>query len=220
MRDGAALHQGQPVLTGGAPLDQAQAAMILLHGRGADAASILPLAHEFDRPQVAYLAPQAADNQWYPYRFLVPARQNEPWLSSALSRVDGLVQQIEAAGIAPERTVLLGFSQGACLALEYAARNARRYAGVVGLSGGLIGADGEPRQDRGSLAGAPVFLGCSDMDPHIPTARVHHAADTLRALGGDVTVRLYPNMGHTVNHDEIKFVRDMLAALPDRSGGR
>jgi predicted esterase len=203
-------HQGQPILTTGTPLDKATAAMIMLHGRGADAQSILSLAAELDHPGFAYLAPQAADDAWYPNRFLVPTRLNQPWLDSALAAVDSVVKRVTAARIPHERIMLLGFSQGACLALEYAARNGKRYGGVVGLSGGLIGADGEPRRDNGTLAGTPVFLGCSDVDFHVPKERVQHAADILRALGADVTVRLYPNMDHTLNEDELEFVRGMM----------
>jgi phospholipase/carboxylesterase len=206
-------HQGQPVYTTGEPLDQARAAMILLHGRGATAESILELAREFDRSGWAYLAPQAAGDTWYPNRFLDPIASNEPWLSSALAVLSDLLNQIAAAGIPPERTFLLGFSQGACLTLEFVARNALRYGGVAGLSGGLIGPDGTPRDYPGSLEGTPIFLGCSDVDFHIPKERVHLTADVLRRMGGDVTERLYPNMGHTVNHDEIKFVREMMKAL-------
>ncbi|MGH2523067.1 MAG: alpha/beta hydrolase [Anaerolineales bacterium] len=210
-------HQGQPVLTAGEPLARARAAMVMVHGRGANAESILELARELDAPGFAALAPQAAGDTWYPNRFLAPLESNEPWLSSALAKLAEVFAQVVKAGIPPERTVLLGFSQGACLALEFAARNARRYGGVVGLSGGLIGPDGTPRNyapDRaGSLAGTPVFLGCSDVDPHIPKERVHHTAEVLRRLGGNVTERLYPNMGHTVNHDEIKFVRGMMDAV-------
>lgn len=186
--------------------------MILLHGRGATAQSILTLASQFDQPGLAYLAPQAAGGTWYPHRFLEPTVQNEPWLSSALAAVDDALALV-SQHLSPEHTILLGFSQGACLALEYAARHARRYGGVVGLSGGLIGAEGEPRHDSGSLDGTPVFLGCSDTDAHIPQARVHQAANVLRKLGGDVTVRLYPNMDHTINADEIEFVRQMIAPL-------
>jgi predicted esterase len=203
-------HEGQPILQAGAVLDRAQAAMVLIHGRGATAESILTLASEFDQPSFAYLAPQAADGTWYPNRFLAPIKSNEPWLSSALSAVDETVAKVTNAGISHERIMLLGFSQGACLALEYAARHARRYGGVVGLSGGLIGPDGTPRDYAGSLAGMPVFLGCSDVDFHIPKERVHHTAEILKRLGGDVTMRLYPNMDHTVNQDEIDFVRGMM----------
>jgi predicted esterase len=127
--------------------------------------------------------------------------------------VDDVLTQIISIGIPPERTMLLGFSQGACLTLEYAARNAKRYGGVVGLSGALIGPDNTPRNYAGSLAGTPVFLGCSDVDFHVPKERVHEAAEVLQRLGGDLTVRLYPNMDHTVNQDEIDFVRSLMQRL-------
>ncbi|HKZ69421.1 MAG TPA: dienelactone hydrolase family protein [Anaerolineales bacterium] len=207
-------HKGQPILTTGAPLDKATAVMIMLHGRGADAQSILTLAAELNRPDFAYLAPQAADSTWYPNRFLVPTRLNQPWLDSALAALDSVVNRVTAAGIPAERLFLLGFSQGACLTLEYAARNAKRYGGVIGLSGGLIGADDEPRQDHGSFVGAPIFLGCSDTDFHIPAARVGRAADVLKSLGANVTIRLYPDMDHTVNEDELAFVRDLIKNVP------
>lgn len=206
-------HQGQPVLTSGVPLEQARAAMILVHGRGATAEDILALAEEFHQPDVAYLAPQAAGNTWYPQTFLAPLSSNEPKLSSALAVIAGLLERIAAAGIPPERTLLLGFSQGACLSLEFAARNARRYGGVAGLSGGLIGPDGTPRDYPGSLDGTPIFLGCSDVDAHIPKARVQHSTEVLRRLGGVLTERLYPGMGHTVNRDEIDRVTAMVAAV-------
>ncbi len=203
-------HRGQRVAEGSAPLARAKAAMLLLHGRGADAADILALADVLAQPDVACLAPQAAGHTWYPYPFTAPLERNEPWLSSALGVIDGVLQRLGEAGFAPERVVLLGFSQGACLALEYAARHARRHGGVVGLSGGLIGPDGTPRDYAGSLAGTPVFLGCSDVDPHIPLARVRETTAVLRRLGGTVTERIYPGMGHTVNDDEIAFVRGLL----------
>jgi phospholipase/carboxylesterase len=209
----AVTHQGQPVLTAGQPLERARAAMVLLHGRGASARDILTLADELDDPDVAYLAPQAADNSWYPFSFLASIDQNEPYLSSALEVVASVVERVAAAGIPPERTILLGFSQGACLALEFAARHARRYGGLCGLSGGLIGPDGTARDYQGTLAGTPVFLGCSDVDPHIPRARVVETADVLRRLGADVTMRLYPGMGHTVNQDEIDAVRRMVEGV-------
>ena len=206
-------HQGQTVRMAGAPLDNAQAAMLMVHGRGASAEDILTLAQEFDQPGFAYLAPQAADNTWYPNRFLVPLEQNEPWLSSALSFVGDVFDQIVNAGIFPERIILLGFSQGACLSLEFAARNARRYGGIVGLSGALIGPDNTPRDYKGSLEGTPVFLGCSDVDFHVPKERVDEAAEVMQNLGGKVTKRLYPNMDHSVNLDEINFVRGMMESL-------
>ncbi len=211
--DFAGPHQGQPVLTAGEPLDRAHAAMILIHGRGASAEDILMLAGEFDGTGFAFLAPQAAGHTWYPNSFLAPIPSNEPGLSSGLAAIAALLKRVGGAGIAPERTILLGFSQGACLALEFAARNARRYGGVAGLSGGLIGPDGAPRDYPGSLDGTPVFLGCSDVDPHIPAARVRESAAILRRLGGEVTDRLYPGMGHTVNRDEIAAVQGLMEAL-------
>jgi phospholipase/carboxylesterase len=206
-------HRGQPVATAGRPLAEAAAAVVMVHGRGATAESILTLADEFGRPDLAYLALQAHGYAWYPYSFLAPFEQNEPGLSSGLATLGDLLERIGAAGVPPERTVFLGFSQGACLSLEFAARNARRYGGVVGLSGGLIGPPGTPRVYSGTLAGTPVFLGCSDRDPHIPRQRVDETAQVLTGLGGEVTERIYPAMGHTVNEDEIEFVRGLLDSL-------
>jgi len=206
-------HQGQPLLLAGEPLESAKAAMIMMHGRGATAEDILMLADEFKQPGFAYLAPQAAGNSWYPNSFLAPIASNEPGLSSGLAVIASLLEQLIQAGISSERTMILGFSQGACLSLEFVARNARRYGGVAGLSGGLIGPEGTPRSGSGSLAGTPVFLGCSDIDPHIPKARVQETAEVLQRLGGDVTMRLYPRMGHTVNRDELRSVQAMMSAL-------
>jgi len=206
-------HQSQPIVAAGRPLGEAAAAVVMVHGRGATAESILTLAEELGRPDLAYLAPQAAGSTWYPYSFLAPLHQNEPGLSSGLARIGEVLARVEAAGIPSERTVLLGFSQGACLTTEFAARNARRYGGVVALSGGLIGPPGTPRDYAGSLAGTPVFLGCSDRDPHIPLPRVEESAEILAELGGEVTKRIYPAMGHTVNEDELEHVRRILAGL-------
>lgn len=211
--NGQRLHQTQPVVATGASLDQAQAAMILLHGRGATAEDILTLAYELKRPDFAYFAPQAAGNSWYPNSFLAPIASNEPWLSSALDRVGAVLDHMTASQMPLERIMLVGFSQGACLGLEFVARNARRYGGVAGPSGGLIGPDGTPRDYPGALEGTPFFLGCSDIDPHIPQQRVEHSTVVLRQLGGAVTERIYPGMGHTVNADEIAFVREMMDAL-------
>jgi predicted esterase len=206
-------HQNQPLLSAGAAPEKARAAMLLVHGRGATAASILSLAEEFRRDEFLYLAPQAGGNTWYLYSFLSLIASNEPGISSGLAAIGTALAQVEAAGIPPERTILLGFSQGACLALEYAACNARRYGGVVGYSGGLIGPEGTPRDYPGAFEGTPVFLGCGVPDPHIPEARVLESAEVFRRLGGEVTARLYPRMGHTINADEIAFVREMMAAL-------
>jgi predicted esterase len=207
------LHQGQAVFQAGEPLDKARAAMVMVHGRGASAPDIISLANDLNVPGFAYLAPEAAGNTWYPYPFLAPLEANEPWLSSALQAVGDVVAHVNEAGIPTERIILLGFSQGACLATEYAARHARRYGGLVGLSGGLIGPDGTPRDYPGSLDGTPVFLGCSDVDSHIPLERVHHTTQVLQKLGGAVTERIYPGMGHSVNQDELDFVRGMMNAL-------
>src|SRR5215510_3416949 len=196
-------HKGQPIRIAGEPLESAQAAMLMIHGRGARAEDILTLADELRQPGFAYLAPQAAGNTWYPNRFLVPLEENEPWLSSALAFVGDTLAQIINEGIPSTRVVILGFSQGACLTLEFAARNARRYGGIVGLSGALIGPDDTPRDYAGSLDGTPTFLGCSDVDFHVPKERVDQAAEVFKKLGGVVTERLYPNMDHSVNLDEI-----------------
>jgi predicted esterase len=190
-----------------------QAAVILVHGRGATAESILTLADEFGRPELAYVAPQAAGYTWYPYSFMAPAERNEPYLSSALEVLEELLEKLAAEGIPAERTVLLGFSQGACLSLEFAARHAKRFGGVVALSGGLIGPPGTPRDYPGSFDGTPVFLGCSDRDPHIPEARVRESAEVFRRMGARVTERIYPGLGHTVNEDELSWVRNLLAGL-------
>jgi phospholipase/carboxylesterase len=197
----------------GAPLTRAKAAMILLHGRGASAESMLSLAEVFAQPDIACLAPQAPGGSWYPYSFLAPIDQNEPFLSRSLATVGKLVVDLSAQGFGPERLVLLGFSQGGCLALEFAARDARRYAAVIGLSAGLIGPEGTPRSYTGSLAGTRVFLGCSDIDAHIPLARVHESARTLAALGANVVERIYPGMGHTINDEEIREVRRAVAGV-------
>jgi phospholipase/carboxylesterase len=209
-------HAGQPVLAAGTPLDEAAAAVVLVHGRGAGAENMLALADALERPRLAYLAPQAsgaAGYAWYPQGFMAPIAANEPGLSSGLAVLGELVERLQAAGIPPERTALLGFSQGACLALEFAARNARRYGAVIGFSGGLIGPPGTPRDYPGTLAGTPVFLGCSDRDPHIPKPRVDETAEVLAAMGGQVTKRIYPHMAHTVNADEIDFAQRMLDEL-------
>lgn len=207
-------HQGQPVRTAGKPLDQARAAMVMVHGRGATADSILTLAQELNRPDFAYLAPQASGNTWYPNSFLAPIPSNEPGISSGMRAIQDILDRIEQAGIPAERTMLLGFSQGACLSLEFAARHARRYGGIACLSGGLIGPDGTPRDYPGSLERTPVFMGCSDVDFHIPAERVEFSGEVIRDLNGEVTVRLYRGMGHTVNEDEIAQVQAIMDGLP------
>jgi len=203
-------HRGQPVLTLGPAPEAARLTMIMAHGRGASAEDMLGLAAEFGTTDVAFLAPQAAGRTWYPNTFLSPIQDNEPWLTSALGVIAGLVDGLNGRQVPDERIALIGFSQGACLSLEFAARHPRRYAAIVGLSGGLIGPPGTPRDYPGALDGAPVFLGCSDIDPHIPLARVQESAAVFRRMGASVDERIYPRMGHTVNADEIDAVTGLL----------
>ena len=200
-------------LATGAPLDRARGAVVLLHGRGGTAEDILSLAPAMADPALAYVAPEAPGNTWYPLSFLAPLDQNEPALSGALATVDAVIGAIAQAGIPPERVLLIGFSQGGCLALEYAVRNARRYGGAAGLSSGLMGPPGTPRTYAGSLAGTPVFLGCSDVDAHIPEWRVHESTEVLRGLGALVTERIYPGMGHLINDDEITHMRRLVTGV-------
>ena len=206
-------HQGQPVRLLGEPLDRAHAAMIMLHGRGATAEDILTLVPQLNQDGFAYLAPQANGNAWYPGKFSAPLTDNEPWLSSAIAAIGEVLARVAEAGIAPERTILLGFSQGACLTLEFAARHARRYGGVIGLTGALIGPADTPRNYSGSLAGTSVFVGGSDVDFHVAKERMVESGQVFSRLGGAVTTRFYPAMGHEVNQDEIDFVRGVMAQL-------
>jgi predicted esterase len=203
-------HRGQPVLSFGPEPSAARLTMIMAHGRGASAEDMLGLAAELGTTDVAFLAPQAAGRTWYPYSFLSPLEDNEPGISSGLRVIAGLVDGLVAQQVAHERIALLGFSQGACLTLEFSARHPRPYAAVVGLSGGLIGPPGTPRDYPGSLAGARVFLGCSDIDAHIPLERVHETAEVCRRMGASVDERIYTGMGHTVSPDEIGAVHALL----------
>jgi len=205
-------HAGQPVMRRGPAPVQARLAVILVHGRGDSAAGILGLADEFAAADVTWIAPQAAGNTWYPNSFMSPMEKNEPGITSGLGVIAGLVDTLGTDGVPPERIVLMGFSQGACLSQEFAARHARRYHAVIGLSGGLIGPPGTPRDYIGHFDGTPVFLGCSDIDPHIPLERVNESAEVFRRMGASVDERIYPRLGHTVNYDEIEAVRALLAA--------
>lgn len=207
-------HAGQPVITAGVPLAQAQVAAILVHGRGSSAENIIRLAANVDPGGVAFLAPQAAGDAWYPFRFLAPVEQNEPYLSSALAVVDGLVHQAVDAGVPADRLLLLGFSQGACLALEYAARFEQRLGAVAGLSGALIGPlDAERLPLSSAVAGLPVFLGCGDQDDHIGLPFLERTARLFREAEADVDLRVYQGMPHTINRDELEAVQQQLAVL-------
>ena len=207
-----AVAHGQRVLQAGEPLTAARAAMVLLHGRGASAEDIMTLAAEVERPGWAYLAPQASGNAWYPNPFTAPLESNEPYLSAALDMVSKLVERVEAH-VPAQRIILLGFSQGACLTLEWAARNARRYGAVVGLSGGLIGPDGTPRDYPGTFDATPLFLGCSDVDPHIAMHRVVEAGEVFKRMGADVAIRFYPGMAHTVSVEELDQVLALVESI-------
>lgn len=208
MREGP--HAGQPMERLGPEPSAARLTVILLHGRGGSAGDMIGLAKLFRVDDVAYLAPQAAGSTWYPHSFLAPLADNEPGLSSGLRVIGGLVSVLGEQGVAPQRIAILGFSQGACLGLEFAARHARRYAALVGLSGGLIGPPGTLLDSSGSFEATPVFLGCSDVDPHVPLSRVHESAAVFRRRGAVVDERIYSRLGHTVIRDEIDAVRALL----------
>lgn len=208
-------HTGQPVRTEGQPLGEGRGVVILVHGRNAGPDNILDLLPRLDRPDFTYLAPAAADGTWYPYSFMAEIVQNEPGISSGVHVLHGLVRQAIEAGVPADRVVLIGFSQGGCLAAETSVRHPARYGGVVVFSGGLIGPPGTEWPDRGSFDGTPVFLGCSDVDTHVPASRVNESAEVFERLGARVTKRIYPGMGHLVNEDEIAFAQSLL----DQVGG-
>ena len=205
-------HANPSILQAGAPINEARLVAVLLHGRGASAQDILTLSEEFSVRDVAYLAPQAAGNTWYPYSFLMPIEQNEPSLSSALKAIQELLASLAHRGFPSNRIALMGFSQGACLTLEFAARHAQRYAVIAAFSGGLIGPPGMARNYSGAFDGTPVFMGCSDVDPHIPVERVHESAAVLTRMGATVNKQIYAHMGHTINGEEIDAVDALLRA--------
>lgn len=206
-------HGNQPVLRAGAAIERARAAAIMIHGRGAGPANILDLVHVIGMPDVAYLAPAAAGSTWYPKSFMAPTAENEPGISSGIAVVHGLIDQLATAGIPTDRIMLLGFSQGACLASTAAQRRPARYGAVIVLSGGLIGPPGTSWAEDGRFDGMPAFFGCSDVDAHVPESRVRESAAVYERMGADVTTRIYPGMGHLVNEDEAAFTRDLLATL-------
>ena len=217
MAAAGALHRVEDTLVAGSPAGSAKAAVLLVHGRGATPESMLPLAQAFGRDDIRYLAPRATRNTWYPNSFLAPIESNEPWLSSALSLLAALMEQLTAEGFSSDQVGIIGFSQGACLSSEFIARNARRYGMAGILTGGVIGPPGTLRSYSGSLAGTPVFLGSSDIDPHVPLERAEETRDVLAALGAEVDARIYRGMGHTVNDDEVKAVRALLQQMSTRS---
>jgi predicted esterase len=198
------------IVRAGPPAAAARHTVVFVHGRGGAADDVLGLADGIALPDVAYVAPEAPGRTWYPLSFLAPIEQNEPALSAALAAIRRVISELDAQQVAADRIALIGFSQGACLALEFAARHARRYAAIVGFSGGLIGPPGTPREYGGSFAGTPVFLGCSDVDTHIPLARVHETTRVFRALGAIVDERIYAGMGHTINRDELNAAVELL----------
>ena len=213
-------HRNQPVLAGGVPLETAEGAVLLVHGRGATAEGILPLGEELALEGFALLAPQAAGGTWYPYSFLAPLEENEPGLSSALGLLGDVVRRVEAAGVPASRVVVAGFSQGACLATELVARNPRRYGALLAFTGGLLGPPGVDLAHRGDLAGTPVFLGAGDPDPHVPWARVEETAAVLTRMGGLVTLRRYPGLGHTIGREELAEARRVVReAAADHASG-
>ena len=195
------------------PLALASYALILVHGRGGTPEGMLPVARAAGASDGFVIAPRAFGGEWYPYRFLAPTSQNEPWLSSALNSLESTVQLVLDAGIPADRIILAGFSQGACLSLEYAARAPRRYGAVAALAGALLGDVNEPRNYTGSLSGTPVLLACGDADEHIPEANVRESARLLSALGAAVDVRIYPGLGHSIVGDQLDALRDMLDAV-------
>jgi len=203
-------HENQPVYFAGKKLEEATSAMILIHGRGANAEDILSLSAHLTHPGLAYLAPQAEDYTWYPNRFIFPVEKNEPYLSSALGVIDKLVKLIEENKISSEKIFIGGFSQGACLASEYVIRNPKKYGGLFVFSGGYIGALNQERESQGDLQNTPVFIGCSDIDPHIPLQRVHETTKLLKSMNAKVTEKIYPDMGHTINDEEIALANEII----------
>ena len=206
-------HRDTPVRQSGAELSAAHAAVVLLHGRGASAEDILGLAHEMYRDEFAYVAPQAAGHTWYPYSFLAPIEQNEPWLSSALRKVASVVDQCVSSGVPRNRVVVLGFSQGACLATEFIARNPLRYGALIAFTGGLIGPSGIDLHHPGSLGGMPALFSSGDPDPHVPWSRVEESAKELEQMGAQVQLIRNPGRPHTVLRSELEAANNLLSGL-------
>lgn len=203
------MHQ-KNILTGGKKIEEAKKALILLHGRGATAENIMELAPNLNVKEHAWLAPQATNYTWYPYSFLVPTEQNEPWLTSALDLIHGVVQDINNAGITDDRIYFVGFSQGACLTLEFVARHAKKWGGVAAFTGGLIGDTIRTQKYKGDFQSTPIFIGSGNPDPHIPTERVHETTKILKAMNASVTEKLFSNMGHIISPDEIDLANHLV----------
>jgi len=206
-------HQNQKIVTDGSDLARADIAMILIHGRGASAQSMLMFANEFSSNSIHYRALQASGHTWYPRSFMAPKEMNEPGISSGLQAIQDQIGEVKKAGIPAENIILLGFSQGACLATEYAARHPGRFGAIVGFSGGLIGEHVILENYSGTMEKTPVFLGCSDRDPHIPKERVNKTEQVFQQLNANVTKRIYEGMGHTVNKDEIEHVNTLISQI-------
>lgn len=206
-----------PLLAGPA-VEDASACILLVHGRGASAEGMLDLYEQLQAPWCAAIAPQAPGNSWYPQSFLAPLEANQPYLDNSLAHLESLVKDLLTRGIKSDRIAILGFSQGACLSTEFAARFPRRYGAILGLTGGLIGPPGTLREYPGSLAATPVFLGASDPDPHVPFARVRETRDVLTEMGAVVELRRYPGMGHTINADEMDACRELIQRLGQGGG--
>lgn len=204
------MHTIKNTVWAGVPLAQAKRVLIMTHGRGASAQSILSLAAELAVDGFALAAPQATGNTWYPYSFLAPESQNEPGLSSGLAVLKELLDTVKAAGISSENVYFLGFSQGACLTSEFVARHAQPFGGVFILSGGVIGDSVKTERYTGNFAGTPIFLGCSDVDAHVPKDRVQDSSEVFRTLGATVTERIYPNAPHSIFQDEIDHINHIL----------
>ncbi len=209
-------HGDEPLVHEGEPLGKAPV-LIMIHGRGAGPQNILDLVPRLGREGWTYLAPTAANHTWYPYSFMAAQAQNEPGLSSALDMLARLLERVMKAGVPPSKVVLLGFSQGACLTSEFAARHARRYGGVIVFSGGLIGAPGSVDVHPGSFKGTPVFFGCSDVDAHVPRFRVDESAAIFTKMGAATTCRIYPGMGHLISDDEIACAQEILKGVDEPS---
>ena len=197
------MHQ-KNIITAGRELDKESKVLIMLHGRGGSAEDILSLSSYLEVKDFTLLAPQATNNTWYPYSFLSPPAQNEPWLSSALSLLKDLLDDIYSKGIAPGNIYFAGFSQGACLTLEFVTRNADKYGGVVAFTGGLIGDKIIEENYQGDFQGTPIFIGTSDPDPHVPVERAIESSNIVKRMNASVTLKVYPGMGHTISQDEIE----------------